>query len=770
MRKTRIQILLFLLWIFGAFLPYNSFASINIEIKKIEILGLHAISRGTVLSYLPLEVGDQYTDQTSDKIIRDLYKTSFFKNIEVSHDQNTLKIIITENPAIKYIDILNYSKKVIDEDILGKTLKDMDLTQGEIFNQKDFNSLLKELKSLYVSKGYYGVKITPTIKPDSNNRVGIEINIEEGDPARIKSMKIAGAKAFDEQTLLDFFAIGEADSFIVNFFTERDQFSQTALDAGVEQMRSFYVNQGYLDFKVNKSDTELTDDKQNINVAIEINEGEQYKLGEIRFTGNLLDQSLSKLSGLLIISSGDVFERKNIVKSIKSITSLYADFGYAFAKVDPIPDENRKTHIIDLTINVALGKKIYINRITIEGNTRTQDDVVRREISIEEGGIYSNTKLDDSIKRIKRLGFFSNVKMDITKTKHLPDKINLHFTVVETKTGSFTLGISHANTTGVAFNAGIQEKNFLGTGNTLNANISSSSAVKEANFYFLNPYFTKDKHSISYGIFTKDVDGAELDVASYKINTQGLSLGYGVPLSEDTRIHAELRPSVSSIECGADLADEEEQCSTFTDNQTELKLSFNWSNNTLDDYSFPTSGHKNKLVFSVALPAGELQYYKFDAAHQSYYNLGSDFVFKANTVLGVAQGYGGVELPFFRRYHGGGYSSVRGFDFNSLGPQYDDIEKSKGGEVSFLAGVSVISPLTFVKDSKNMRVSAFLDTGGIFETVKNINIQDEMRASVGLAFSWLTPIGPLGIYLAHPILSKDSDHIKTFEFTIGNTF
>jgi len=736
-------------------------------IKSIEIQGLDSISRGTVLSYLPVETGDEYNNQVSGQIIRDLYKTNFFKDIEVSQEDDILKINLQENPHIKYMDILNYSDKVIDEENLVKVLQNMELSQGKIFNKRQLDKAIDQIEATYLSKGYYGIKITKKIETDAQNRVGIELDINEGDVAKINSMKISGGSIHDEDDLLDLFEIGEPDFFIMNYFTEKDHYSKVALDAGIEAMKSLYVNSGYLDFKVIKITTELSTSKQNIDIVIQISEGAEYKVGAISFKGDLLNQSVKELKELLTINTNDVFERKKVIESIQAITDVFADQGYAFAKIDPITTENSKTHTIDLNIDIALNRKVYINRIIITGNTRTQDEVIRREIDINEGGLYSNTELDESIKNIKRLGYFSDVKMDVSKLKGFEDKINLHFSVEETKTGTFSIGLSHSNSSGASFNLGVKENNFLGTGNILNAALANSDAVKEMSFYFSDPYFTEDGQSISYGVFSKDVDGTELDVSSYKTNEVGFSLGYGIPLTKETRVGADLRVSTREITCSATFkAQEVAQCTNG--DKTEVKTNLNWSNNTLDNFNYPTEGSKNNLSFDLALPIADFQYYKLDASHKSYYPLGNDITWKVNGSLGLAQGYGDKELPFFKRYYGGGSSSVRGFDFNSLGKTYADGEV-KGGELSMLAGTSVISPMTFIGDSKNMRMSAFIDAGLVEEKASNFSF-DELRMSTGVAFSWLTPVGPLGIYAATPLIKKSTDKTKSVEFTLGSSF
>jgi outer membrane protein insertion porin family len=740
----------------------NAFSA---PITEIQISGLNTISRGTVLNYLPLEVGDNYTQNASDNIIRTLYKTNFFKDIEISQAEGILSVHLTENPSIKYIDILNYSDKVLQKKTLNQTLQDTGLAQGEIFNPQLLKDLITQIKNSYLSKGYYGVKINKKVVTDNKNRVSIKISINEGEVAKVNSLHILGNQVFNEKKLLDLFEIGTTGTF--NFFTQKNHYSKLALDSGVEAIKSLYINNGYLDFTVIKTDTKLSEDKKSIDISIEINEGNEYKVGEINFKGNLLNHSTEKLIKLLSVQSGQVFKRKEVIKSIQNITDTFADEGYAFVKVDPKTKENTDKKTIDIDIDISTNQQIYINRITISGNTRTQDEVIRREIGIVEGGLYSNTDLNESITHIKRLGFFSDVKMKVSRIKNMPDKINLHFSVKEEKTGTFSIGLSHSNSSGASFNLGIKEKNFLGTGNTLNATLENSKAVKEINLYFHNPYFTTDKHSISYGIFSKSIDGSALDVSSYKIDEKGFLVGYGIPISKDTRIGINLRASRRNIACGSifsDINHEQAQCSN--DDKDELNANINWSNNTLNEYNFPTTGMKTNLSLGVTLPSSDFRYYKTNISNHYYHPINKNLTFHTKAKIGFAGGLNGKELPFFKRYYGGGSSSVRGFNFNSLGAKYPD-GKAKGGELSLLGSVSIVSKLGFLNNSNNMRMTAFIDAGSISE---GSTATDSLRASAGISFQWLTPIGPLGFYAAKPIIKKDGDETKKFDFTLGTSF
>ncbi len=740
------------------------------SIKSIEILGLNVISRGTVLSYLPVETGDDYNSQVSNQIIRSLYKTNFFKDIEVSQEAEILKIKLTENPHIKYINITNYSNKVIEEKSLNKILKKMGFSQGKIFNKRKLDKLITQIKNTYISKGYYGINIDKNIDIDTQNRVSIKLNISEGKVAKISSMKIIGNHVFNESDLLNLFEIGQSDFFIINFFTEKDHHSKIALDAGIESMKLLYTNAGYFNFKIDRVKTNLSENKQNIDISIQISEGAKYKIGTIQFTGNLLSFSIEKLSKLLTFKKNDTFNSKKMIQGLQNINNVFTNQGYAFSDIKVKISENTSTHTIDLNIDITPNNKVYINRITIIGNTRTKDEVIRREIGVYEGSLYSSTELNESIKKIKRLGFFSEVKIQVSKIKDVEDKINLYFSVVETQTGTFSIGFSHSNSTGASLNLGIQERNFLGTGNTLSLSLSNSKATRDVSFYFSNPYFTQDKHSISYGVFSKKLDASELELDEYKIDENGFSLGYSVPITKVTRIGANLRASKRDITCGLTFSDndhEPTQCAIK--DKTELKLSLNWSNNTLNDFNFPTKGQQSNLNFSLTLPIADFRYYKLDASHKSYYPLKDDLTFSLRGSLGFAQGYDGKEFPFFKRYYGGGSSSVRGFDFNSLGVKYLNSDKAKGGELSFLTSVSIILPIKLIDNNNNMRISAFVDLGSVSEKASSFDLE-ELRLSTGIAFSWLTPIGPLGFYAARPLIKKLGDKTKTFDFTLGTSF
>ena len=747
-------------------------------INKINFVGLDIVSNSTLMAILPVEIGDQYNQNTSDEIIQTLFNTGYFSDISVSRNDDNLTVTLIENPYIKYFKVdndsssgwanwLNNEKEFLDSDTLNKFIEDNQLSAGNIYSDSKLTDFVSSLKAELNGAGYYSAQIESSIEVDAQNRIGIELNINQGKRATINSMTISGATKFSDKELLNFFTIGEADFILINLFTNKDHFTDIALNQGLEFMTNHYFNSGYLDFKVIDVISSLDDNKEKLNIDIKISEGIQYKLGKVSFDGELGNQTAENLNDLLTINSGDIFNRQSIVKDIQKITDVYSDQGYAFVNINPITKDLLDT--VNVIINISLNKKVYVNRITISGNTRTQDEVIRREIGISEGALYSRSVLRNSILNLRRLGYFSDVQMSASEVEGMQDKIDLSFVVEETKTGSISLSVSHSNNYGISLGAGIQEKNIFGSGNTLNTQLKLSESFNKLSFYFENPYFNNENHSISYGAFMSEINDDDVMQDSYEISTTGFSLGYGVPLTENTRLNSKLEYSKNDITCGtAFSASDYESIQCATSDNDEVTLSFNWNANTLNDFMYPSEGSSNAFAVKLATPLGDYRYFNINANHISYKPLSNNLTMKLTADLGLAKGYSGNDLPFFKRYFGGGSGSVRGFGNKTLGPLYPN-NKAKGGELSILGSVNIISPAYFFNDSENMRMSAFIDTGNIYEKTSNIDISD-FRMSAGVGFAYLSPIGAIGMYLSTPILKKSGDVIENFGFSLGTGF
>jgi len=757
------------------FFSIQSFAN---PINKIDFVGLNVISNTTLMSILPVKIGDQYNENTSDEIIQTLFNTGYFSDISVTNNNDNLTITLSENPYIKYFNVstgtgsnwsnwLNNKQELLDTSSLNELIESNNLSAGNIYTKPKLVDFVTSLKTKYIASGYYNSQIDSVIEIDSQNRIGIELNINQGKRAKINSMSITGAAKFSDKELLDLFTIGEADFMLINLFTNKDHFTDIALNQGLELMTNLYFNSGYLDFKVLDVISTLDDNKEKLNIDIQISEGIQYKLGKVSFEGELGNQTGESLSDLLTIKSGDIFNRQSVVDDIQTFVDIYSDQGYAFVDINPITQDFLDT--VNVKINISLNKKVYINRIIISGNTRTQDEVIRREIGISEGGLYSRSALRNSILKLRRLGYFSDVQMSANKVEGMTDKIDLSFIVEETKTGAVSFSVSHSNNYGVSFGAGIQEKNIFGSGNTLNAEFKLSESFNKVSFYFQNPNYNNQNHSISIGAFKSEINDDDIMQDSYEINMKGLNFGYGIPLSESTRLNSNIQYTKNNISCGTSFSAtgyEPTQCATSS--ADEVKLSLNWSESTLNDYMYPTEGKSNALAIGLATPLGDYRYFDINANHISYKPLSNDLTLKLTADLGLAKGYSGNELPFFKRYFGGGSGSVRGFGNKTLGPLYPN-NKAKGGELSILGSANIIAPAYFFDNSDNMRMSVFIDTGNIYEKTSNIKLGD-LRMSAGVGFAYLSPIGAIGMYWSTPILKKSGDVIENFGFSLGTGF
>jgi outer membrane protein insertion porin family len=747
-------------------------------IDKINFIGLNNTSESTLLEILPFKIGQNFSPYASDQIIESLFKTGLFENIRIIKNKNTLNVSLKENPNIKYFEInlntgsgfskwLKSEKMLITSENLNKLKADNQLSIGNIYTKRKLNDFVSLLESKYSDSGFYNIQISQNVLIDDQNRAGIELDITQGERAKIDSFTITGSNKFTEKDLLKLFEIGEADIALLNYFTNKDDFTESGLERGIDVMTNTYFNAGYLDFKILNIDSSLDDIKEKLSISIQISEGIQYKLGKISFNGELGNINLTDLNSAISLNEGDIFNRNSVIQNIQTLTDLYADQGYAFVEINPITSEFLDS--VNINFVVSLNKKAYINRITISGNTRTQDEVIRREIGISEGGLYSRSLLRKSLLKLRRLGYFSDVQVSTFNVEDIPDKIDINFTVEETQTGSVSFSMSHSNNYGISFGAGISEKNIFGSGNTLNADLKISESFNKISFYFMNPNFNDEGHSISLGAFKSEINDDDVAKNSYEIDSTGFSFGYGVPLNDDTRINTNVEYSKNDIKCSALFSGsgyESSQCATKSND--EFKANVNWSQNTLNNFLYPTEGVNNSLNAGVSLPLGDYRYFNISADHTSYTPINNTTTLKLIGNLNLSKGYSGKELPFFKRHFGGGSGSVRGFGNKSLGPLYPN-GRAKGGELSILGSANLITPAFFFDDNEKMRMSAFVDAGNIYEKSSNIKPGD-IRMSTGFAFAYLSPIGAIGAYISTPIIKKSGDSIESFGFSLGSGF
>jgi len=756
-------------------LPFLLIFSFNVfsqKIEEISIQGLSNLSRGTLLSNLPVEVGDDIPNDSMQSIIyENLLKTNFFESVKLKIDSSTLFVEVVENPVIKYFDFKDYKdNEVLNDEIISDIKDNFNLNNGKIYSKSNLDKLIKQLKVLYSNSAFFNTQIKALVNIDERNRIGIELIFDEGEQALIKTMSIRGNKYFEEDDLLDVFDIGEPDFFLINYFTEKDRFSKPLYKAGIDSLINKYVNEGFLDVSISKEEVNFLEGSNEIEIFISLNEGTQYKVGEIVFTGELMGINPQVLREKIEINDGEIFNRSAIISAAKVITKLFQDEGYAFSKTSLSVKSEKDSDLLKVILDLKQDAKIYIDRINIEGNHRTQDNVIRRELNLLEGAIYSKTDLNDSIRRIKRLGYFSDVSYEMQRHAENNDKIDLLISVTEQKTGEISLGLSHSNATGASVTAGISQNNILGTGNTLDARISNSDAIEELSFFFKNPHINNQGHSLSYGFTDKTTNATDLDASNYVLDESGFSLGYGVPLADTANISAELKLSDINLTCGSSLRTVDEIVQCNSNDNSDLTTTFTYVNNSLNDFYFPTDGTRNILKTTIGLPLGDFKYYRFESSYVDYEPVLNDKILKISSRFNTGAGYGGDDLPFYKRFYEGGSSSVRGFDFNSLGAKYTSTGKPKGGELSWINSLAIGAPSKFVGiDNDNMRISLFADGGLISEKQSSFDLND-FRASSGLALSWLTPIGPIGVHYAIPLIKKAGDATSSFQFELGTSF
>jgi outer membrane protein insertion porin family len=747
-------------------------------INEINFIGLNNTSKNTLIQKLPIKNGDEYSDFVGNNIIQSLYNTGLFSDISIINNDGILDIIVQENPTIKYFDFnlesgplfsswLKGEKIFLDSNFLDEELIKNNLSASDIFTQIKLDEFIQFLESKYIESGYYNVKITQNVSIDNQNRVGVNITIDQGQRVKIESFNITGAKQIQEENLLKLFKIGEPDMLIVNYFTNKDLFSDDEFRSGIDSMTNAYFDSGFLDFKILDVKTNLDDEKEKISIVIEISEGIQYQLGKVTFNEKLSVISIDDLNNALSMKEGDIFNRNLIINDIQTLTDMFADKGYAFVDINPVTSEFINT--VNINFDISTNKKVYINRISISGNTRTQDDVIRREIKVSEGGLYSRSILRDSLRKLRRLGYFSDVRISTSEVAGMPDRIDIGFEVEETQTGAISFSMSHSNNYGISFGAGIEEKNIFGSGNTLNAELNISESYNKISFYFMNPNYNDAEHSISFGAFKSEINDDDIAKNSYEINSTGLSFGYGIPLSDNTRVNSDFEFTSNEVKCSSLFSGsgyESSQCAT-SDND-EFKLNVNWSKNTLNDYLYPTDGVSNSLSSGIALPLGDYRYFNLNASHSSYRPVSEITTLKLTGNFNISKGYNGKELPFYKRHFGGGSGSVRGFGNKTLGPLYPN-GKAKGGEIAILGSANLIAPAFFFDNNDKMRMSAFIDAGNIYEKSSNIKLGD-IRMSTGFGFAYLSPIGSIGAFVSTPILKKSGDTIEDFGFSLGTGF
>jgi outer membrane protein insertion porin family len=756
-----------LAWFLALVLPLPALALEPFTIRDIRVEGVQRTEAGTVFTYLPVKVGERIDDEKAARAVKALYATGFYSDVRLEADGDILIVFVQERPAIASIDI--EGAKEFTKDNLKEGLKQAGIAEAKIYDKSLLDRAEKEIKRQYTSRGFYGAKVTMTVTPLERNRVALRMDIEEGEVTKIADINIIGAKDFSERELLRQTKLTTPGWF--TWFTKDDQYSKQQLTADLEALRSFYLNRGYLEFNIESTQVTITPDREKIYITIVITEGPVFRMGELKFSGDLIVKE-PELRALLKVRPGDVFSRERIVETTKAITDLLANAGYSFANVNPVPDLDRDKRIAGFTFFIDPGRRVYVRRVNIAGNQKTQDEVIRRELRQLEASWYSLERIARSKERLQRTGYFSEVNIETPAVPGTSDQVDVNITVTERNTGTFNFGLGYSEAEKLTIQSSVSQSNILGTGNMLAFQLNSGSVNKVYAFSYLNPYWTVDGVSRGFDLFRRDVDTSSLSVASYRTYSTGAGVRFGIPVTEYDAVSFGVTAERTKL--GVDLLTAPPRyiafIQQFGETTNTLRLNTAFSRDTRDSLTWPTRGWYNELGIEVGVPPGDLTYYR--TTFQSQYLYTSPYYLPwlttmLNVELGYADGYKGKPLPFFKNFYAGGVGSVRAFETATLGPR--DLNGDViGGNRRFVSNLEFLFPLPGYKE-KNVRLALFLDAGQVWGPLQKVSLGD-LRASTGLAVSWDSPVGPLRFSFGAPLKTEEGDKIERFQFQLGKVF
>jgi outer membrane protein insertion porin family len=756
----------------GALLFFATSAqAVSFVVEDIEVEGLERIEPGTVFTYLPIQVGDRFDSRESAELIRALFDTGFFSDIQLRRRGDVLVLEVQERPAINNITF--EGNEDISDDDLTAALESVEIAKGRVFNRSVLERLENELRQQYLARGKYNARIETKVKELERNRVDINIDIYEGAVAKIKRVNVVGNDDFTEEELTEDFQSGIPAWWA--FFSSRDQYSKEKLTADLETLRTHYLDRGYLQFDIDSTQVSITPDYEDIYIAINIDEGEQYTVDEVRLAGTfpVPEQELERL---LAVKPGDTFSRAQVIKTVDDINRRLGDEGYAFASINPIPEIDEANKEVGLTFFVDPGNRIYVRRINILGNASTSDEVYRRELRQIEGGWYSLSDIELSRQRIQRLPYVESVEITTERVPVVDDQVDLNVVVTERLAGNFAIGAGYSQSQGFLFNLSVTQDNFLGTGKRVGVRFDNSEFNTVYSITYTNPYYTIDGISRGFNLSYSQTQAAELDVADYDADQIGASVIYGIPFSEfDT-----LRASGGYEKVGIDVTERtpREITDFIRDNGNDydiFQLTGGLVHDTRNKTVFADRGNLQQLNLELAVPGSDLEYYRTTYRNLSYVPLTDSLTLSLNGEVSYGDGYGGTtDLPFFEKYYGGGFGTVRGYEANSLGPLATatgtDDRDPIGGNFLTVANIELLFPPPFTEEAvDNFRIGLFFDAGNVFGDVSDFDVS-EIRTSAGVTASWITPVGALTFSLGQALNSQPEDETELFQFNVGTIF
>ncbi len=731
-------------------------------VENIQVNGLQRISAGTVYNYLPVSVGEKFSLDKASSAIKTLFKTGFFKDISLERAGSTLIVNVVERPSISKIIFVG-NKDLSTED-LTSALKTIGLSEGKVFNKQLLDKVEHELRRQYFSHGKYGLKIETEVSLLTRNRVGIHIDISEGRVAKIKQINVVGNKKFDNDALLDNFQLHTTNW--LSFYTKDDQYSKQKLSADLERLRSYYLDRGYINFSIESTQVAITPDKQEIYVTVNIKEGGVFTLEKVMLSGNLVVDP-EQLTQLVHVGPGEIFSRKNATQTSKAISDRLGDEGYAFANVNMVPKINDELKTVEMTFFVDPGKRVYVRRINMSGNTKTRDEVLRREMRQMESSWSSIAKIERSKIRLQRLGYFEEVSVETPPVVGSADQIDVNYTVVEKSSGNISAGVGFSQTQGIIFNANVSQDNVFGSGKRVDVAFNNSNISTRYSFGYQDPYFTLDGVSLGFNVGYSARDARAAQISRYSTDVLNAGFNFGIPINEYDRLRFNIDLKNTDLVSSDRASDEiRDFVSNSGSNYLDLITSMGWTHDTLNRAIFPSEGGQQRFSALATVPGSDLEYYKLSYKQQQYFPIAQGVTFRLFGEVAYGSGYGDTdELPFFEHYFAGGVKSIRGFDDNTIGPR-DSRNDPFGGSSKIIGKAELFFPVPFVEDVKSIRIGSFIDAGTVSDGLELTNL----RYSVGLSGEWLSPFGALSVSFAIPVNSGTDDKKQSFQFSFGSGF
>jgi outer membrane protein insertion porin family len=734
------------------------------KLKDIRVEGLQRIESGTVFASLPFRVGDMYNDESGAAAIRALFALGLFKDVRLDAQGDVLVVIVEERPSISEVEWVGL--KEFDKDVLLKALKEVGISEGRPFDKALADKAEQELKRQYITRSLYGAEVVTTVTPVDRNRVKLTFTVSEGGPSKIKEIRITGNQNFSEGTLKDQFNLDVGGW--LSWYTKSDRYSRTKLNADLEALRSYYLSRGFLEFRIDSTQVAISPDKQDISIAINVTEGERFVVSGVKLEGNYLGKE-DEFKALVKIGLGQAYNAETVAETNKAFTDYFGKFGFAFARVDARPEIDRLTNRVTFVLIAEPSRRAYVRRINVAGNNRTRDEVVRREFRQLESAWYDGDKIKLSRDRVDRLGFFTEVNIDTQEVPATTDQVDLTVNVVEKPTGSVSLGAGFSSTEKVALSFGIRQENAFGSGNYLATEVNTSKYNRTIVISTTDPYFTPEGISRTIDVFHRTTRPYLGDLNAYSLVSSGAGMRFGVPFSEIDTVYFGVNLEQTSIRPGNNLPNAYvEYMQQFGYTSNSLPFTIGWARDGRDSALVPTRGILQRFNSDLSA-SGDARYVRTNYQIQQYTPLTKKYTLALNADLGWGQGLSDRPYPLFKNYFVGGLGSVRGFQQSTLGPSDSTNSLYLGGPKKIVLNAELMAPFPGAGNDRTLRLFAFTDVGRAFGENEKINF-NELRSSIGVGLSWISPMGPLRFSYALPMKRQVTDKIQRLQFQIGTSF